>query len=200
MLLPSLQITSPAAAAWLLAVFGVQISSARPVGALLAAGGSSSTELSSPVPPTPVPADTLQLVLDYLHTYLALMAATADGHSTVSLAAPAACTPSNTSSRTPHTQRVEGGGPGSLSASVAAALQRMSPSSAGVFVMQLKANCWMLLGRLLLVASRQPALRAQQGEVSCSSIRCFYIQRRRLCSGCGQLLAVLSPADRLLIC
>lgn len=186
-----LQVTTPGAAAWLLTLFGVQVSSSRAAGPLPSAagsgGGSSSNNSGgnySPGPAAPLPSDSLQLVLTFLQSYLTAMAAAADSCSMVPAepAASALLSPSlkavsragGSSTPAPALTAADSAAAGcgaanrgsELSPSVLSALGQMGqpPSSGGVLVMQLKANCWRLLGRLLLLAAQQPALRTQ-GEL-----------------------------------
>lgn len=174
MLYLPLQVTSPSAAAWLLTVLGVTVSRARPPPHAL---GSSSTSQASPGPPTPVPADTLQLVLDYMRVFLEDMSkAAADSCSSTRSDTAAGASPHHltrgAAAGMHHSSSISStpvGTPGGsvaaassrtalLSQSVLAALQGATgrgPSSAGLLVAQLKANCWVLLNRLLLLARCQ---------------------------------------------
>lgn len=143
-----LQVTCASSASWLLGVLGAQLRSSRMALFLLPAGDSSSGSMSSPGPHTPVPADLLQLVLEYVQTYLAQLTAAAESLGSRPAAAQAA---------------VQGESAGSsnscssgLSASVQAALWQ---DGAGAHVSEFKAHCWVLLTRLLQLASHQPAFR-----------------------------------------
>lgn len=164
------QVSSPAAAAWLLAVLGVQATDER------TGCGAAGTISSSPHPSTPVPADTLQLLLDYLQTHLAALAAAADSHSTAAQSAdataatPVSVCPASTqkalsgrvNSKRP-ADGASGGGTNSLHGLLPSwsAVQQVHSTrgSADAFVMQLRANCWNLLNHLLLLAHRQPTSR-----------------------------------------
>lgn len=162
------QVASPAAATWLLTVLGIQTGTER-------LGPSCSTGLSSPGPPVPVPADTLQLVLDILQMQLVNMSAAADGsgssssHGMPSTAHLTACGPvvpacGGCGSCSSCDGCVAADGATSIvwqAATPAAAVQHpaSAPDSAGMPVMQLKANCWTLLSRVMLLAACQPAPR-----------------------------------------
>jgi hypothetical protein len=156
-------------------VLGVTVSRARPLP--FAVAGSSSAPQASPGPPTPVPADTLQLVLDYMRVFLEDMSkAAADGRSSTRLDAAAGASPHHPArssaaalhhssiSSTPVGTPVGSGCSAAssraahLSQSVLAALQGAvgrGPGSAWLLVAHLKANCWVLLNRLLLLARCQ---------------------------------------------
>lgn len=172
----TMQVTSPQAVDWLLVQLGVQASGSRP--------GPCSTAIASPHTPSSVPADTLQLVLDFMQTHLAKMAAAADSTSTAAAATPSAAalmlSPGLSSGRSSNSSR----GPlaaaadsatstAGLSVPLLAALQQRNstPGGASVFVLQLKANCWLLLSRVLLLAACQPAVRPQ-GELRAGSALC----------------------------
>jgi hypothetical protein len=113
----------------------------------LLAGDSSSGSMSSPGPHTPVPADLLQLVLEYVQTYLAQLTAAAE-----SLGRPAAAQAAVQGESAGSSNSCSSG----LSASVQAALRQ---DGAGAHVSEFKAHCWVLLTRLLQLASHQPAFR-----------------------------------------
>lgn len=169
----TMQVTSPQAVGWLLVQLGVQSGGSRP--------GLCSTATASPHTPSSVPADTLQLVLDFTQTHLAKMAAAADSTSTAAAATPSAAalmlSPGLSSGRSSNSSR----GPlaaaadsapstAGLSVPLLAALQQRNstPGGASVFVLQLKANCWLLLSRVLLLAACQPAVRPP-GELGAGS-------------------------------
>jgi hypothetical protein len=126
-----------------------------------------------------VPADTLQLVLDFLQTHLAKMAVAAD--STAAGATPVAAalmlSPALSSGRSSNSSRGlfaaaadSATSTAGLSVPLLAALQQRNstPGGANVFVLQLKANCWLLLTRVLLLAACQPAVRPP-GELGAGS-------------------------------
>lgn len=172
----AMQVMSPQAVDWLLVQLGVQASGSRP--------GPCSTATASPHTPSSVPADTLQLVLDFMQTHLAKMAAAADSTSTAAAATPSAAAlilspglssgRSSTSSRGPFAAAANSAtSTAGLSVPLLAALQQRNsiPGGASVFVLQLKANCWLLLSRVLLLAACQPAVKPQ-GELGAGSALC----------------------------